>query len=30
MFVKCLEGGGHNLSQFFAILGIELIKKRDF
>jgi succinoglycan biosynthesis protein ExoM len=30
MFVKCLEGGGHNLSQSLATLGIELIKERNF
>lgn len=30
MLVKCLEGGGHHLSRLLAMLGIELIKKRDF
>ena len=29
-FVKCLEGGGHHLSRLCAMLGIELVKKRDF
>jgi succinoglycan biosynthesis protein ExoM len=30
MLVKCLEGGGYHLSRLCAVLGIELIKKRDF
>jgi succinoglycan biosynthesis protein ExoM len=30
LFVKCLERGGHNLSQLLAALGIELVKKRNF
>ncbi|MFC2168343.1 glycosyltransferase family 2 protein [Acidobacteriota bacterium] len=30
MMVKCLEGGSYHLSRLFAIVGIELIKKRDF
>jgi succinoglycan biosynthesis protein ExoM len=30
MYVKVLERGGHHLSRLLAMLGIELIKKRDF
>jgi succinoglycan biosynthesis protein ExoM len=30
ILVKCLERGGHHLSRLLAMLGIELIKKRDF
>ena len=30
LLVKCLESGGYNLSRLFAMLGIELVKKRDF
>jgi len=30
LLVKCLEGGGYHLSRLFAMLGIELKKKRDF
>ena len=29
-YVKCLERGGYHLSRLFAMLGIELVKKRDF
>lgn len=29
-YVKCLERGGHHLSRLLAMLGIELVKKRDF
>jgi len=28
--VKCLEGGGYHLSWLLSMLGIELLKKRDF
>jgi succinoglycan biosynthesis protein ExoM len=28
--VKSLEGGGYHLSRLFAMMGIELVKKRDF
>ena len=30
VLVRCLERGGHHMSHFCAILGIELIKKRNF
>jgi len=30
ILVKCLESGGYYLSQFCAVFGIELVKKRDF
>lgn len=30
MIMNCLERGGHHLSRLFAMLGIELVKKRDF
>ena len=30
MLVKCLEGGGYHLSRLLSMLGIELVKKRDF
>jgi len=30
VLVKCLERGGHHLSRLLAMLGIELVKKRDF
>lgn len=30
MYVKVLERGGHHLSRLLAMLGIELVKKRDF
>jgi glycosyltransferase involved in cell wall biosynthesis len=30
IYVKVLERGGHHLSRLFAMLGIELVKKRDF
>jgi len=30
LLVKCLEGGGHHLSRLCAMVGIELVKKRDF
>jgi succinoglycan biosynthesis protein ExoM len=30
MLVKCLERGGHHLSRLLAMLGIELVKKRNF
>jgi len=30
VLVSCLEKGGHHLSQLLAMVGIELIKKRDF
>ena len=30
ILVKCLEGGGYHLSRICAMLGIELIKKRNF
>jgi hypothetical protein len=30
VFVKVLERGGHHLSRLFAMLGIELVKTRDF
>jgi hypothetical protein len=30
VLVRCLEGGGHHLSRLLAMLGIELIKKRNF
>ena len=30
ILVKCLEGGGYHLSRLCAMLGIELIKKRNF
>jgi succinoglycan biosynthesis protein ExoM len=30
MLVKCLERGGHHLSRLLAMMGIELVKKRDF
>lgn len=30
ILVNCLERGGHHLSRLCAILGIELVKKRDF
>ena len=30
MYVKVLERGGHHLSRLSAMLGIELVKKRDF
>jgi glycosyltransferase involved in cell wall biosynthesis len=30
MLASCLERGGHHLSQLLAMLGIELIKKREF
>jgi hypothetical protein len=29
-FVRCSERGGHHLSRLFAMMGIELIKGRDF
>jgi len=30
ILIKCLEGGGHHLSQLLARLGIELVKQRNF
>jgi succinoglycan biosynthesis protein ExoM len=30
MMVKCLERGGHHFSRLLAMIGIEIIKKRDF
>ena len=30
IFVKCIERGGHHFSRLCAMVGIELIKKRDF
>jgi succinoglycan biosynthesis protein ExoM len=30
LMVKCLEGGGYHLSRLCAMVGIELVKKRDF
>jgi len=30
ILVRCMEGGGHHFSRLLAMLGIELIKKRDF
>jgi glycosyltransferase involved in cell wall biosynthesis len=30
MMVKCLESGGYHLSRLLAMLGIELVKKRNF
>jgi succinoglycan biosynthesis protein ExoM len=30
VLMRCLEGGGHHLSRLSAMLGIELIKRRDF
>ena len=30
MLLKCLEKGSHHLSRLFAMLSIELVKKRDF
>lgn len=30
VLMKCLERGCHHLSHLFAMLGIELVKKRDF
>lgn len=30
ILVKCLEKGAHHLSGLFAMVGIELVKKRDF
>jgi len=30
LLVKCLEGGGYHLSRLCAMLGFELVKKRDF
>jgi len=30
LLVKCLEGGGYHLSRLLSMLGIELVKQRDF
>lgn len=30
VLLKCLDGGGYHLSRLCAIIGIELVKKRDF